>query len=121
MQPPPAQCPSVIAPYKFDFAVLYLLEGMTMLLCSPAGVPLARSFAIAARPASLAGLRIGLFDNTKAPVDKIMDYLTPMLTAHVPGARILRFGKQHPSLPVEADVFARMRGEVDVVINALGD
>lgn len=92
-----------------------------MLLCSPTGQPLSRSFAIAARPASLAGLRIGLFDNTKAPVDKIMDYLTPMLTAQIPGATIRRFGKQHPSLPVEPEVFASMRGEVDVVINALGD
>ena len=92
-----------------------------MLLCSPAGQLMPAGFAIAPRPASLAGLRIGLLDNTKAPVDKMMDYLTPLLAAAVPDARIFRVTKQHPSLPAEPEVMAALVDQADVVINALGD
>ena len=46
-----------------------------MHLYSPEGTPLPLAMSAPRRPTSLHGLRIGLFDNTKAPVDEIMRYL----------------------------------------------
>lgn len=92
-----------------------------MLLYSPAGQPQPRGFTIAPRPTRLDHLRIGFLDNTKAPVDKIMDYLGARLTAMVPGVTLFRISKPHPSLPVPADVLQNLAANADVVINALGD
>ena len=92
-----------------------------MLLCSPAGQALPLSIAHARRPASLAGLRIGLLDNTKAPVDLIMQHLAVRIAEQVPGATVFHVAKQHPSLPAEPEVFAALAANADVVINALGD
>jgi len=92
-----------------------------MLLCSPTAQPMPRGFAIAPRPARLDGLRIGLLDNTKAPVDKIMDYLGAQLRARLPDATLFRISKQHPSLPAEAPQLQALAANADVVINALGD
>lgn len=92
-----------------------------MLLYAPTSQPLPRGFAIAPRPARLDGLRIGFLDNTKAPVDKIMDYLEVKLREQIPGAQIYRTSKKHPSLPAEAEVMQALAANADVVINALGD
>jgi len=92
-----------------------------MLLCSPAGQALPLNVAHARRPESLAGLRIGLLDNTKAPVDRIMEYLAARIREQVPGATVFHIAKQHPSLPAEPEVYAALAENADVVINALGD
>lgn len=92
-----------------------------MILFSPEGAPLPLSLGAAPRPARLDGLRIGLLDNTKAPVDKILDYLAARLRERVPGATIFQIAKKHPSLPAEREVLEQVAQESDVVINALGD
>jgi hypothetical protein len=92
-----------------------------MLLCSPQGAPLPLSNAAAARPARLDGLRVGLLDNTKAPVDEIMEHLASRLRERVPGVSIFHIAKKHPSLPAEREVIERLAENADVVINALGD
>ncbi len=92
-----------------------------MLLYSPEGLPQPMDFAGATRPAKLDGLRIGLLDNTKAPVDKIMNYLAARLADFSPGVQIFQISKQHPSLPAEPEVLEQLAANADVVINALGD
>ncbi len=92
-----------------------------MLLCSPEGLPQPMDFAGAVRPAKLNGLRIGLLDNTKSPVDKIMRYLATRLVELDPAAQIFQISKQHPSLPAEPEVLEQLAAHADVVINALGD
>lgn len=92
-----------------------------MLLCSPTGVAMAARFVPPARPARLDGLRIGLLDNTKAPVDKMMTHLAARLAERFPRSRVFSISKGFATLPAEPEVLAALRENCDVVINALGD
>ncbi len=75
----------------------------------------------AKRPQKLNGLRIGLLDNTKAPVDKMLAHLGRRIAERLPGATSFYVAKKHPSLPAEPEVFEALQTHADVVINALGD
>ena len=92
-----------------------------MHLYSPEGTPLPLGMSAAPRPASLNGLRIGLFDNTKAPVDEILNYLQARLGERVRDATFFQIAKKHPSLPAEQEVIGALAENTDVVITALGD
>ena len=92
-----------------------------MRLLSPEGRATPVKVAMPARPKTLAGLRIGLLDNTKAPVDKMMAHLDRRLRERFPGATTFYISKQHPSLGAAPDVHAALRANADVVITALGD
>jgi hypothetical protein len=92
-----------------------------MLLYSPEARALPVSLAAAGRPQKLDGLRIGFLDNTKAPVDKIMAYLSACLSERIPGITTFQISKQHPSLPAEPEVLQALAANADVVVNALGD
>ena len=92
-----------------------------MQVCSPQGYVTPLSLSAPARPSKLNGLRIGLLDNTKNPVDKMMEHLASRLVQRFPDATIFSISKKHPSLPAEPEVFAKLRESADVVINALGD
>lgn len=92
-----------------------------MKVCSPEGLPVYLALGAARRPDRLDGLRIGLLDNTKAPVDIMMAHLGKLISERVPGAGTFYISKKHPSLPAEPEVFDALRENVDVVINALGD
>ena len=92
-----------------------------MKLLSPEGQPLPLALRGAPRPPRLDGLRIGLLDNTKAPVDKMLAHLQQRIAERVPGATTFYISKKHPSLPAEPEVLEALRTNADVVINALGD
>lgn len=92
-----------------------------MQLLSPLGTPLPLALSAPERPARLDGLRIGLLDNTKAPVDKILAYLESRLRERIPGTTFFSIAKKHPSLPAEREVIEKVAENSDVVINALGD
>jgi hypothetical protein len=92
-----------------------------MKLCSPQGHARPLSIGAAARPQKLDGLRIGLLDNTKAPVDKMMAHIAGKLRERFPGVEIYPASKKVASLPAEPQVLQGLRQNCDVVINALGD
>lgn len=92
-----------------------------MRVYSPEGRLVPLSFAGPARPQSLDGLRIGLLDNTKNPVDKMMEHLARRLSERLPNSAIFSVSKDHPSLPAEPEVMSALRANADVLINALGD
>lgn len=92
-----------------------------MKLCSPEGRTLPLSLSAVTRPRSLEGLRIGLLDNSKAPVDKVYAHLERRLRESVPGAEIYFASKPAASLPADPKVLQGLRQNCDVVINALGD
>ena len=92
-----------------------------MKLISPEGHPLPLALRSAPRPPRLDGLRIGLLDNTKAPVDKMLAHLQRRIAERIPGATTFYVSKKHPSLGAEPEVFEALRTHADVVINALGD
>lgn len=92
-----------------------------MRLCSPEGYPLPLSLRSVDRPRSLEGLRVGLLDNTKAPVDKMMAHLGRRLRESAPGVRSFYISKKVMSQPAEPEVMEALRQNADVVINGLGD
>ncbi len=93
-----------------------------MKLCSPEGNALpTTNMTLVDRPKSLEGLRIGLLDNTKPPVDKIMAHLEQRLRERIPGARPFYISKRIMTQPAGSAVMESLRQNVDVVINAIGD
>ena len=92
-----------------------------MILCSPQALASTTHFALSPRPPSLSGLRVGLFDNTKAPVDTMLAHIAARLAERHPAVRSFYISKKHPSLPADADVLRALRENADVVITALGD
>lgn len=92
-----------------------------MKILSPAGRAVPVEVKLPARPAALKGLRVGLLDNTKAPVDKMMEHLDRRLRERFPGSSTFYVSKPHPSLGAEEHVIEALRKNADVVITALGD
>jgi hypothetical protein len=76
----------------------------------------------AARPSSLAGLRIGLLDNTKHNALLFLRTLGDLLTTEH-GAREVSIveTKQNFSVPVDRSIVDRYRQHCDVVITGVGD
>ena len=73
------------------------------------------------RPAALQGLRIGLLDNTKAPVDRLLRHLEARLARDFPGARPFCIAKTVMSRAAEPEVMAALRRDADVLITGLAD
>ena len=92
-----------------------------MKLCSPTGHCLSTSVTAVERPRSLEGLRIGLLDNTKAPVDKMMVHLERRLRERIPGVQPFYISKRTMQHAAQPEVMQRLQRDADVVINALGD
>ena len=92
-----------------------------MKLCSPEGQTQPLSVGASARPRTLQGLRVGLLDNTKAPVDKMMEHIERRLKERFPGIEITPASKIAASSGADPKVLQNLRLNCDVVINALGD
>lgn len=76
----------------------------------------------APRPSSLAGLRIGLLDNTKHNALLLLRAVGDLLTAEH-GAREVSIveTKQNFSVPVDRSIVERYRERCDVVVTGVGD
>jgi hypothetical protein len=71
------------------------------------------------RPASLAGLRVGLLDISKPRGDLFLDRLETRLTDA--GARVRRYRKPTFTKPAPVDLRHEIATQCDVVIEALAD
>ncbi len=71
------------------------------------------------RPASIAGLRIGLLDISKPRGDVFLDRLESMLTDA--GASVQRYRKPTFAKPAPVDLRHEISVQCDVVIEALAD
>jgi hypothetical protein len=71
------------------------------------------------RPASLAGLRVGLLDISKPRGDLFLDRLESRLADA--GARVQRYRKPTFSKPAPVDLRHEIATQCDVVIEALAD
>ncbi len=69
---------------------------------------------------TLAGCTVGLLDNSKVNVNKILDYTEEILKQRHGVATVVRFRKPDASRPAPAEVFVAAR-ECDVFISAVGD
>lgn len=70
---------------------------------------------------TLAGCRVGLLDNSKINVSKILDYTEEILKTQHGVQAVVRFRKPDASRPAPAEVFTAAVQECDVFISAVGD
>lgn len=77
---------------------------------------------MAERPASLAGLRLGLLDNTKHNAMLFLRTLGELLIAEEGMAEVSIVETKHNfSVPVDEEIIGRYQQACDVVITAIGD
>ena len=92
-----------------------------MKIHSPLGIPVQSRFEARVRPEGLKGLRIGLLDNQKAPVDRILLHLEQRLQERYPGVSFVSRSKKMTGHPAAPEIIGQLTEGCDVVINALGD
>ena len=92
-----------------------------MKLVSPQAHSQPLSIGAVPRPRSLQGLRVGLLDNAKAPVDRMMVHIEAKLKEKYPGIETYTASKTAASRPADERMLKSLRDNCDVVINALGD
>ena len=69
---------------------------------------------------TLAGCTVGLLDNSKINVSKILDYAEEILRTQHGVKAVVRFRKPDASRPAPAEVFTAAQ-ECDAFISAVGD
>ena len=69
---------------------------------------------------SLAGCTIGLLDNSKINVSKILDYAEGLLKTQYGVKAVVRFKKPDASRPAPMEIFTSAK-ECDAFISAVGD
>jgi hypothetical protein len=93
-----------------------------MKLFDPTTAPAARAaLTLAGRPASLAGLRLGLVDNTKFNSDTLLVKLAERLSRRH-GARVtISRRKRSPSHEIDEEAIKALRSQADLVVSGIGD
>jgi hypothetical protein len=92
-----------------------------MKLFDPTSAPAARVLRLAARPASLAGLRLGLVDNTKFNSDTLLRKLAERLERRH-GVRVtVTRRKRSPSHEIDENDVKTLRSQADLVVSGIGD
>ncbi len=80
-----------------------------------------RNVAFAPRPRSLAGLRVGLVDNTKHNSDQVLLRIAALLEAkHGAKAHIIRKKHSAGAAP-HAEILEEFKAHCDVVVAGVGD
>jgi hypothetical protein len=90
-----------------------------MNVLSPLGTTSDTIKPLARRRPSLAGLRIGVLDNSKPNADVLLGRVAERLAERAPGATIRRWTKPGASNP--ALMIDEVAGAVDVVLTGSGD
>ena len=75
---------------------------------------------VVAKLSTLAGRTVGLLDNSKINVSKILDYAAEILKQQHGVKTVVRFRKPDASRPAPAEVFTAAQ-ECDAFISAVGD
>jgi hypothetical protein len=92
-----------------------------MKLFDPTTPPAARALTLARRPTSLAGLRLGLVDNTKFNSDTLLGKLAERLQQRH-GARVtITRRKRSPSHEIDDEAVRALRSQADLVVSGIGD
>jgi hypothetical protein len=87
----------------------------------PRGVVHAQHQDIAPRVSSLAGLRVGVLDNTKWNGWKVLERTAALLGEDAPFASVTRYKKESFSVVAEDELIARIASENDVALIGIGD
>jgi hypothetical protein len=76
---------------------------------------------LAPRPASLAGLRVGLLDNGKLNSNVTLDLVAALIAEREPTIEVFRLRKPSSAKPLPADMVEAARARCDVVVAGIGD
>jgi hypothetical protein len=87
----------------------------------PRGVVHAEHRELAPRVASLAGLRVGVLDNTKWNGWRVLERTAAILGEQTPFASVTRYKKESFSVNAEDELIARIAAENDVALIGIGD
>ncbi|HVH74255.1 MAG TPA: hypothetical protein VM755_05000 [Stellaceae bacterium] len=77
--------------------------------------------ALAPRPASLAGLRLGVLDNTKWNAGRLLRGIAAELEARFPLAAVGYYKKESFSKEAAPELLAAIAADNDIVLTAIGD
>jgi len=94
---------------------------MTLELFDPRGVVEAEARALARRPAALAGLRLGVLDNTKWNANRLLRGATAKLRATHGFAAVTYYRKESFSKIAAPELVDEIAAANDVVLTAIGD
>jgi len=87
----------------------------------PRGVVEAEAKPLAPRVAALEGLRLGVLDNSKWNAGRLLRETAGILAKAHGFAAVTHYKKDAFSLPAPPELVARIAGECDVVLTAIGD
>lgn len=90
-------------------------------IISPVSPVLGEARALAPRPASLAGCRIGLLDNTKANAGRLLEGVRDELVDRYGAVKGPSERKSSASVPATSAMLERMRSGSDLVLTASAD
>jgi hypothetical protein len=77
--------------------------------------------AFAPRPASLAGKRVGLIENTKFNSDRLLQKIGDVLVAEYGAAGTRMWRKHNASVPAHAEIIEELRATCDAMVAGIGD
>jgi hypothetical protein len=92
-----------------------------MKLFDPTTPPAPRALTMARRPASLAGLRLGLVDNTKFNSDTLLRKLAERLARRHEVRVTVTRRKRSPSHEIDDSDIKTLRSQADLVVSGIGD
>ena len=94
---------------------------MSMQIYDPTLGATGRSVSFVPRPKSLAGLRVGLVDNTKHNSDQLLLRIAALLESkHGAKAHIIR-RKKSSGVPPHAEIIEEFKANCDLVVAGIGD
>ena len=94
----------------------------TVTLVDPTGHAIAdQPFALAPRPASLVGKRLGLLNNSKSGSEQILRGIAALLEDEFKWSDVFHVAKHSASLPPRPEVLEALHRHADVVIAGVGD
>ena len=93
---------------------------MGLTLCDPTAQPTVDTVALAPRPESLRGKRLGLIQNTKHNADDLLTEVFALLEPELEPKKVIR--RSVPiTVPAPDDLVDELAAECDLVIQAVGD
>ncbi len=92
-----------------------------LLVFDPRGVVEVKPLSLAPRPAGLAGLRLGVLDNTKWNAGRLLRRTASRLQAEAAFGRVSYYRKESFSKEADPALLQRIAAENDIVLTAIGD
>lgn len=97
------------------------MEAGQIMLLDPRGVADVKRIVSSPRPKSVAGLTIGVIDNTKPNFDLFMDTVQEQLLSVFKAKEVVRYRKPGRTKGVSSEILADIKNRCDFVITGLGD